>query len=120
MNMTGLQWHCIGRTRSCVAHGVKEWARDDNGDGIREVHTNTAEGMWSGLRNFLDPFRSVHQNYLAGYAAIHDDWINLKRISLTFISALVKSSPFRQLSHVFTYTDRFFIQNYSHPPSNEP
>ena len=84
----------IARSRSCVAHGAKEWARDDDGDGIREVHTNTAEGMWTGLRNFLRPFRGVHKKYLAGYVAVHEASINLKRISPAFISALVKVHSF--------------------------
>ena len=56
----------IERTRSTVQHGIKEWARDDDGDGIREVHTNPAEGMWTGLRNFLRSFRGVHKKYLSG------------------------------------------------------
>jgi transposase len=34
-----------------VCHKRKEWARDDDGDGIREVHDNTLEGMRTGLRN---------------------------------------------------------------------
>lgn len=84
----------IERTRSCVAHGLKEWARDDDGDGIREVHTNTAEGMWTGLRNFLRPFRGVHKKYLAGYVAIHECRINLKRISPAFIAVFVKVHSF--------------------------
>jgi transposase len=29
----------------CHARGRGEWARDDDGDGIREVHTNTMEGI---------------------------------------------------------------------------
>ena len=33
-------YHGIQRIRSAVAHGLKAWARDDDGDGIREVHTN--------------------------------------------------------------------------------
>jgi hypothetical protein len=73
-----------------VAHGVKEWARDDDGDGIREVHTNTAEGMWTGLRNFLRPFRGVSKHYLDGYFAVYECQVNLKRISPAFISVLVK------------------------------
>jgi hypothetical protein len=38
-------------------------ARDDDGDGegIREVHINTSEGFWVGLRNFLRPFRGVNK-----------------------------------------------------------
>ena len=38
----------LERTHSTVSHSHKEWARDDDGDGMREVHTNTAEGMWAG------------------------------------------------------------------------
>lgn len=80
----------IERPRSMVAHGIKEWARDGDGDGIREVHTNTTEGMWTGLRNFLRPFRGVHKRYLCGYVAVHECSVNSKRISPAFISALVK------------------------------
>jgi transposase len=32
---------------------------DADGDGVREVHCNTMEGTWTGLRNFLWPFRGV-------------------------------------------------------------
>lgn len=84
----------IKRQRSTVAHGIKEWARDDDGDGIREVHVNTTEGMWTGLRNFLRPFRGVHKRYLCGYVAVHEFSVNLKRISPAFISALVKVHSF--------------------------
>jgi hypothetical protein len=45
-------------------------ARDDDGDGIREVPCNTIGGLWTGLRNYLSPFRGVSQWYLAQYAAI--------------------------------------------------
>src|SRR5918911_4786852 len=46
-----------GRAHATVCHtpGQREWARDDDGDGIREVHDNTLEGIWTGLRNFLRP-----------------------------------------------------------------
>ena len=84
----------IARTRSTVSHGIKEWARDDDGDGINEVHTNSAEGMWTGLRNFLRPFRRVHKRYLCGYVAVYECQVNLKRISPAFISALVKVHSF--------------------------
>ena len=62
---------------------------DDDGDGIREVHCNTAEGMWTDVRNFLRPFKGVHKKYLHGYVAICEFRRNLKRISPLFISALV-------------------------------
>lgn len=79
----------IERTHATVSHGQKEWARDEDGDGIREVHTNTAEGMWTGLRNFLRPFRGVSKWFLSGYVAIHEFQINLKAISVDFIAQLV-------------------------------
>ncbi len=59
-------YHQIERTHSTVTHRCKEWARDDDGDGMREVHTNTTEGMWAGLRTFLRPFRGIHKRFLTG------------------------------------------------------
>jgi len=44
-----------------VCHSKDEWARDDDGDGIREVHCNTTEGAHTGLRPFLRPFRGGHK-----------------------------------------------------------
>ena len=79
----------IIRLHTTVCHGEKEWARDDDGDGIREVHVNTVEGMWTAVRNFLRPFRGVHKKYLGGYVAMCEFSINLKRITPEFISALV-------------------------------
>jgi len=72
-----------------VCHGAKEWARDDDGDGIREVPTNTIEGLWTTVRNFLRPFRGVHKKYLKYYLAICEHRINRKRISPAFIAGLV-------------------------------
>ncbi len=79
----------VRRYRSSVQHGVKEWARDDDGDGVREVHINTMEGLWTEVRNFLRPFKGVHKCYLGGYIAICEWRINLKRITPAFICALV-------------------------------
>jgi transposase-like protein len=84
----------IIRDHSTVCHGAYEWARDDDGDGIREVHCNTAEGMWTDVRNFLRPFKGVHKKYLAGYVAICEFRRNLKRISPVFIAALVAVHTF--------------------------
>ena len=73
-----------------VKHGSHEWARDDDGDGIREAHINTTEGMWTGVRNFLRPFRGVHKAHLSGYVAMSEHRINLKSITPEFIAALVR------------------------------
>jgi transposase len=77
------------RRHASVAHSHKEWARDDDGDGIREVHINTMEGLWAEVRRFLRPFKGVHKCYLSGYIAICEWRINLKRIDPGFICALV-------------------------------
>ena len=83
----------VVREHRTVSHGEKEWARDDDGDGIREVHVNTIEGLWTTLRNFLRSFRGVHKKYLAGYVAMCEFAINLKRVSPDFISSLVATHP---------------------------
>ena len=54
-----------GRSHVTVCHSRHEYARDDDGDGFCEVHCNTMEGIWTGLRNFLRPFRGAHKKYLA-------------------------------------------------------
>jgi ISXO2-like transposase domain len=79
------------REHVTVNHGRHEGARDEDDDGSREVPTNTVEGRWTGLRNFLRPFRGVHKQHLAGYVAMHEHAVNLKQISPTLISALVQS-----------------------------
>jgi len=80
---------CLQRKHATVAHGEHEWARDDDGDGIREVHVNTIEGTWTSARNYLRPFRGVHKRYLSEYVAMCEFDINLDRISPQFISQLV-------------------------------
>lgn len=62
------------RPHSTVNHSEREWARDDDGDGIREVHTNSTEGLWTSLRNWLRSFRGVSKKYLFGYVSAFE-WI---------------------------------------------
>lgn len=78
-----------GRNHSSVNHSQKEWARDDDGDGVREVHCNTLEGIWTGLRNFLRPFRGVHKKYLAIYVVMFEWKHNLKRVTGNYLRALM-------------------------------
>jgi transposase-like protein len=79
----------LGRRHVTVCHAAGEWARDDDGDGIREVHNNTQEGIWTGLRNFLRTFRGVNKVYLHQYVAIFEWGFNLKRVTGGFIRALL-------------------------------
>jgi transposase len=79
----------IGRDRSTVCHAAREWARDDDGDGVREVHVNTLEGLWTGMRNFLRPFRGVNKKYLYQYVAMFEWGYNVKRATPEFLWALL-------------------------------
>ena len=78
-----------GYAHSTVAHSRKEWARDDDGDGVREVHCNTLEGIWSGLRTSLRPFRGVNKVYLGQYVAMFEWSYNTKAVTSDFIRALL-------------------------------
>ena len=46
-----------GYEHKSVCHGMGEYARDEDGDGLHEVHVNTMEGVWSLLRSWLRPHR---------------------------------------------------------------
>ena len=72
----------------CHTPGKRVWAKDEDGDDIREVHVNTSEGFWTGLRNFLRPFRGVNKVYLQQYLAIHEWAHNIKICSDEFLRIL--------------------------------
>ena len=78
-----------GRDHATVCHSKHEYARDDDGDGFCEVHCNTQEGIWTGLRNFLCSFRGVHKKYLSAYTAMFEWAHNLKRITVDFLRTLM-------------------------------
>ena len=79
-----------GRIHVTVCHtpGNRVWAKDEDGDNIREVHVNTSEGFWTGLRNFLRPFRGVNKVYLQQYVAIHEWAHNIKKCTMEFLRIL--------------------------------
>ncbi len=79
----------IGRVRSAVCHAAGKWSRDDDGDGVREVRCNTLEGGWTGLRNFLRPFRGVNKESLHQYVAIHQWGCIIKRVTGEFVRAFL-------------------------------
>ena len=87
-----------GRGHSTVCHdpcreGGPEFARDDDGDGVREVHCNTLEGTWTGLRNFLRPFRGVSKHYLDQYVAIFEWTYNAPAATTDFLRAMLGLTP---------------------------
>ncbi len=84
-----------GRVHRTVNHsGPKStWAIDADGDGLREVHCNTMEGLWTGLRDFLRPFRSVSKWYLDQDVAIFQWAHNLKYILYDIIIIFLFIKP---------------------------
>ena len=93
------EWAGYGRVsgrgigHSTVKHGRagpgrREWARDADGDGIREVHCNTCEGAGAGLRTFPRAFRGVHKFYLAEYLACYETMANAKRITAEVVQRM--------------------------------
>ena len=69
-------------TTACPAAG--EWAREEDGDGVREVHTKAQEGLWTGLRTFLRPSRGVNQVDLSQDVALFEWGHNVKRATGEF------------------------------------
>jgi transposase len=84
-----------GRVHRTVDHSGPRWtwALDADGDGVREVHGNTLEGLWTGVRNFLRPFRGVSKWFLAQYVAVFQWGYNLKSVTNEFMRVLLGILP---------------------------
>jgi transposase-like protein len=82
-----------------VRHGVHEWARDEDGDGQREVHCNTCEGAGAALRTYLRAFRGVHKQYLHLYVATYEAMITAKRVTPELIQRMGIGEPSAQTSY---------------------
>ncbi len=92
-------YHGLDLPHATVNHGQYEWARDDDGDGVREVHCNSCEGAGAGLRTFLRPFRGVHKAYLHLYVATYEALVNAKHVSPTLICRMCW--PPKELPHTY-------------------
>ncbi len=80
------QRHCNKQGR--VLHSKYEWVRDDDEDGVREVHCNGCEGMGAGLRTLLRGFRGVSKRYLDDYVAVYEATFNSKRVTPSLVQSL--------------------------------
>jgi transposase len=69
------------------------YAIDADGDGVREVHCNTMEGTWTGLRNFLRPFRGVSKWCLSQYVAMFEWGHYIKEVSDEFLGFMLGIGP---------------------------
>jgi transposase len=84
-----------GRVPRAVDHSGPQctWAIDPDGDGVREVHCDTLEGLWTDVRNYLRPFRGVSKWSLAQYVAVFQGGYNLKEVTDEFMRALLGIPP---------------------------
>jgi hypothetical protein len=83
-----------------VRHGVHEWARDDDGDGRREVHGHTGAGAGAALRTSLRAFRGVHKPYLHLDVATSEAMVHTKQVT----PMLIRRMCIRHLSAYAGYT----------------
>ena len=85
----------LRRDHVTVSHAGprREWARDDDGDGVREAHVNTTEGHWTGLRTYPRPFRGVSKWYLGQYVAVYEWGHRIKRVTDEFLRTLLGMRP---------------------------
>jgi transposase-like protein len=87
------QW---GFEHKTVNHSAGEYARDEDGDGFCEVHSNTMEGFWSLLRPWLRPHRGISQDklplYLSFFEFVHNVRKRGKALLSSLLSTLVKKT----------------------------
>lgn len=79
------RYHGSEPQHTTVNHPQHEWARDDDGDGVCEIHCNSCEGAGAALRTFLRPFGGVHKANLQSYVATNEARVNAKRVSPALI-----------------------------------
>jgi transposase-like protein len=74
------------------------YAVDADGDGVREVHCNTMEGIWTGARNFLRPFRGVSKWCESQYVAMFEWGHNIKEVTDQFLNVMLSLCPHTELA----------------------
>jgi transposase len=88
-----VSWKCTRSWCSLhkhVNHGRGACARDEDGDGLCEVHVHTMEDFWSLLRSWLCPPRGISQaqlpRYLGVFACVH----NVRKRGKALLPALLE------------------------------
>jgi transposase len=79
-----------GYAHQTVCHSAGEFARDDDGDGVREVHVNSIEGFWSLLRSWLRPHRGISQENLPLYLGFFEFVHNIRRRGKALLGSLLQ------------------------------
>jgi transposase len=71
-------------------HGRGACARDEEGDGLCEVHVHTMEGFWSLLRSWLRPHRGISQEKLPLYLGFFEFVHNIRQRGKALLHALIE------------------------------
>src|SRR5262249_32159437 len=84
-----------GRVHQRVDHSGPKgtWALDRGGHGGGEGRPDTLAGLWTGVRNFLRPFRGVSKWFLAQYLVVFQWGYNLKEVTDEFMRVLLGIPP---------------------------
>jgi hypothetical protein len=64
---------------------MREWARDEDHDGVREAHGNTCAGVGAARRTSLRACRGVHQQSWHRYVATDEALVNAQRVTSPLI-----------------------------------
>jgi transposase len=91
--------HGSHAAHATVCHRAREWARDDDGDGRREVHCHSCEGAGAALRTYLRAFRGVHKPYLHLYVATYEAMVNTTRVPPHVIRRMCVGDPSAHTGH---------------------
>ena len=82
-----------GYGHKTVCHARGEYARDEDGDGFREVHVDTMGGVRSLLRSWRRPHRGVSQEklplHLAFFQVVHNARCRGRALLGDLVAALV-------------------------------
>jgi transposase-like protein len=80
-----------GYAHKSVNHGRGECARDEDGDGLCDVHVHTMEGFWSLLLSWLRPHRGISQEKLPLYLGFFEFVHNVRKRGKALLGALIES-----------------------------
>lgn len=89
-----------GFSHNTVNHSSGEYARDEDGDGFCEVHSNTIEGVWSLLRPWLRPHRGISQDKLPLYLSFFEFVHNTRKRGKRLLSALLETLLAKTLEYI--------------------
>ena len=84
------RWSLWGYGHKRVNHGRGAYARDEDGDGLCEVHVNTMEGVWSLLRSWLRPHRGLSPEKLPLSLGCFEFVHNVRKRGKALLPALIE------------------------------